>query len=833
MPEAPESEEHDEPSPRRSHSRRRSRRRSESAFWLINVLQWFRERFSSWWYPPSEYQEQGYGYGHSRKGRAARAWQRFRRWIRFSAVGRGYRKGFAMFLNWWYPSSEHHQGSYGYGYGHSPKSRPARVWQRFQRWIKFSAVGRGYRKLFAKWLNWWYPPSEHHSEGYGYGYGHSPKSRPARAWQRLRRWLKHSTLGRWYGVLYTKFLNWWYVPSDRHSHEVENRLERSLRRGNRWVRKTWVGRKLEWVLDDAVELYRALRRQFRKYFFSSRFQRRLYGGQTVAWGVFWLTLFAVGYAYGWPRFRLLQETHYARQAEQLLTEGDVNRALIRSRQVLSVNVSNAIATRVFAEVADSAGWPAALYWRQRALLLDPGVTNQISLAATAVRVEQFPFPTAAKVLHEIAPVWQHTPEYQRVAGALALKLSQAKEAEQHFLEAYKLDPDNPVNRMSLAVIHLQSKDPNLIKDSRTTLELLMNNGQVGLLATRSLIAESMDRGDFSHARELSLQLLKNACSTFNDRILHLVILKASHSTNFASVLKETEEHARDRLAEVGALATWLNASGYSHEALDWLLRLPPEFTRQGLVPIAIAEAYAGLGQWKELEGYLRGRSWPSLDHIRFAMMALADAKQSKDQHDSVAWRSAIQLAASSPDALNTLARLASTWGWQERTVDLLWFAAQRYPDQLWPITSLSDVYAGQGNTAGMRRVAKAAYDRNPNDKLACNNYAILSLLLDADTVPAGKYAAELFTADPQNPVFASTYAFSLYKQGRAKDGVKILNDLPPATLDAPAMATYYGILLAASGDPAAAKHYLDQSAKAFLLPEEKALVARAKTGSDH
>jgi len=60
-----------------------------------------------------------------------------------------------------------------------------------------------------------------------------------------------------------------------------------------------------------------------------------------------------------------------------------------------------------------------------------------------------------------------------------------------------------------------------------------------------------------------------------------------------------------------------------------------------------------------------------------------------------------------------------------------------------------------------------------------------------------------------------------------------LNDLPPATLDAPAMATYYGILLAASGDPAAAKHYLDQSAKAFLLPEEKALVARAKTGSDH
>jgi len=582
------------------------------------------------------------------------------------------------------------------------------------------------------------------------------------------------------------------------------------------------------VLDDIALLYEGFRTQFYEFVHESDFRYWLGRWQTSAWGAILVASVVAGHHYGWPRLEKYQEDHYTRQAEQLLAEGDANRAMIRCRQVFTLNASNAVATRVFADANDGYGWSAALYWRQRALLLDPGVTNQIALASTAVRLEPFPFPTATKVLGDIAPAFQKTPAYQRAAGALALKFSQVQKAEQAFQEAYKLDTNNPVNRMSLAVIHLRSKDQKTIADSRTTLELLMNNGQVGLLATRSLIAESMDRGDFKRAQQLSLQLLKNARSTFSDRILHLVILKASHSTNYAAFLHETEESARDSAARAGALATWMNGSGQAGQALDWLKHLPPEFTRQGLLPIATADAYASLGQWQEMEAYLQKRQWPGLESIRFAMMALAETRQSGALQDSIAWQSAVQFAANSPDALNTLAKLAATWGWPERAQDVLWSAAERYPDQGWPLTSLSDLYAGQGNTAGMRRVAKAALDKNPKDKLACNNYAMLSLLLDTDTSQANKYAAELYAAEPQDPIFASTYALALYKQGRAKEGVKVFRDLPAEQLKHPAMAAYYGILLAAAGDAVAAKPYLDQSAKALVLPEEKALVERAK-----
>jgi len=836
MPEAPENNNNDRGNQPGGKPGLRSKRRSRSWWrhWKKNsrLAEGWRSlvnRFYNWWYPLSDHLEAGYGYGHSRKSRPVRAWNRIQRWIKHSALGRGYRKLSAKWWNWWYPLSDH-QGQ-GYGYGHSPKSRPARAWQRFQRWVRYSAFGRGYRMLSAKWWNWWYPAVDYHGEGYGYG--HSPKSRPARAWQRFRRWAKHSAVGRGYRKLSAKWWNWWYPlsdPSDPYSQRTENRLERFLRRSDRWVRKTWLGRKLKWVLDDMADLYAGSRRQFLDIYYSKRLRKWTFRWQTAAWGAFLLALPVAGYTYGWPQLLSYQEEHYAQQAEQLLANGDLKRAMIRCRQVLTFNFNNATATRVFAEVADSYGSPVAIYWRQRALLLAPDVTNQIALASTAVRLEQFPFSTANQVLSGIAPAFQQTPDYQRVAGALALKLSRNQEAEQHFLEAYKLDPDNPVNRMSLAVIQLQSKNPKIITDSRTTLELLMNDRQVGMLATRSLVAESIDRGDFQRAENFSLLLLKNARSSFSDRILHLVILNASHSTNFTSFLKETEERAKASTAHVGELVAWMTASGFARQALDWLNHLPPEFTRQGLLPIAIADAYASLGQWQELADYLRHRPWIGLEHIRFAMMALADAKQTGDLRDSVAWESAVQFAANSPDALNTLAKLASTWGWSERTRDVFWFAVQRYPDQRWPLTALADNYVAQRDTAGMWRVAKAALQKYPDDKLARNNYTMLSLLLDADTFAAHTYAAELYSAEPKNPVFASTYAFSLYKQGRAQAGLKIFQNLPPEQLNNPAMAVYYGILLAASGDAVTAKHYLNQSAKAFLLPEEQALVEQAKIG---
>lgn len=713
-------------------------------------------------------------------------WHGLRRWIWHTAVGRAYSEWRLKWINWWYPPTEiKHGRGYGCGYGSVRKSRPVQALIRWRHRIQNSAVGKKYYEGKDWWVDWWNPISDRpygYGHGYGYGYGNARRSRPVHEWRRFKR----------------------------------------------WFRKTWTGRRLIWALDDAEEFAGALMGQLASDLAWASVKKWMFRWQTAVWLPCLLAALVCGDKFGLPRWHQYQEQQYARQAQQMLAKGDINRAMLRARQVLSLNASNAVATRVIADVADGFGSPVALYWRQRALLLMPDMTNQIALASTALRVEEFPFPTATKTLNAVEPSFQKTVAYQRIAGMLALKLSKFDEAERHFTEAARLDPNDPVNRMSLAVVRLESKDPKIITDSRTTLELLRTDTRLGLLATRSLVAESIGRGDYKRAEQLSSQILTNAQATFSDRILHLAILNAEHSPRLTEYLASTEERARSDASLVGDLASWMNTAGFAQQSQTWLNSLPEQFIQQGLLPIALADSYAALGKWKEMENYLQRRHWPGMDHIRLAMLALAAAKESGNTANAVVWRSAIQLAAHSPYALNMLAKLASTWGWKDRSEEVLWFAADRFPDQAWPLASLNDLYIKTRDTTGLWRVARAAAQKNPKDDQACNNYAMLSLLLDLDAAKANATAAQLYAADSKNPVFASTYAFSLFKQGRTQEALAVFRNLGLDQLDNPSLATYYGIVLAASGDVATARRYLDKASQTFLLPQELAMVDHAK-----
>jgi Flp pilus assembly protein TadD len=92
-------------------------------------------------------------------------------------------------------------------------------------------------------------------------------------------------------------------------------------------------------------------------------------------------------------------------------------------------------------------------------------------------------------------------------------------------------------------------------------------------------------------------------------------------------------------------------------------------------------------------------------------------------------------------------------------------------------------------------------------------------------------AEHLYQKHPENAGFVSTYAFSLYQRGQYERAVKAMSSLKPADLAEPGIAAYYGIFLAAAGDKAKAAEYLGRSSKASLLPEEKALVEKARSAA--
>lgn len=806
-----------------------------SGWWFFRMF----SRLASWLYdlcfPFSERSHGYYGYsGPSRQNRVKWLWRRLRRLVRKSFVGSAFREGRARWYDWWYPVSEVHTYSY-YGYGQVRRNRLVRDWHRLKRFVRHSFLGRAYRALAHRLYAWWYPPSGEIQPYPAYGYRRL--SRLGLAWSRARRRWHSSWLGRKYQALAGALYEWYFPLVEGsgygygYGYGSYHRVSRPVllvRQGIRWFRRTWLGRKMGWVLDEAEDLIFQVRTQAAQDFAWRNIQRRLRRWQTWAMLVCLFAATWAGYKYGLPRYRHYTEQKYALQAQRFISKGDAPRAMLRARQVFSLNPNNPVALRIFADFADYFGSPYALYWRQRLVLLNPDPTNRLALARTALRAEAFPFPIATKALNEIAPASRQSSAYHLVAGALAVKLSNLQAAEQHYAEALKLNPDDPVNRMSLAVVRLQSRDPKLITDSRTTLELLRTDRQLGLLATRSLVGESIARGEFGRAEMFSQQILTNQQVSFSDRIVHLAILNAGKSPRFETFLGETKKHAEENSYYVGELASWLNRFGFAQAALDWLNGLPARLTKQGMVPIAIADSYVALGRWKGLAGYLEKERWMELDAVRIGMMAFASRKEFGDERYSATWQQAILLAARSPTMLNTLAEMAAGWGWKQETSDVLWFAVRKYPSESWPLTALEKLYTRQRDTAGLRRVFQAMVKKDPKDAQARNNFAMVSLLLGEDVAEAHRAAAELHAAEPENPVFASTYAFSLYRRGRPQEAVQALRALGLDRLDDPSLAAYYGVFLSAAGDAQTARTYLGKSAKAFLLPEEQALVERAK-----
>jgi Flp pilus assembly protein TadD len=805
-----------------------------SRSWLSDFLSGMLFRLQSWWYPPAQDAQAGYGYyGSSRRSRFATARRRWGRRLWQSAFGRWWGKIYARLYEWWYPVSND-PGSYGGYYGNRRRNRLAIARRRWGRWLRQSAFGRWCGEIYDRLYEWWFPVSDDAGRYVGY-YGRTRKSRPVLAWRKFERRVRNSWLGKRYREYLDRFFVWWYPPCQdfdgHYPHYGRRQVSRpvlALRRWNRWFRKTWVGREFGWILDEVAFLLDFAQFELAQAVSRRRIERFLSRKQNIAVLVALVLTAAAGYRYGRPYYLHYVEEQYARQAEQFIMKGDFARAYLRARQVMQINPDNAAACRVNAELADWANSPFALYWRRRTMLLEPSPTNRLALASTALKAEPFPYPTAAKALDEMEPDFRRTASYHLVAGALAIKLNHLSEAEEHYAEARKLQPDNPVTRMSLAVVQLQSKDPKMVSDSRITLELLNTDGKLGILPLRSLVAESVARRDFARAEQLSQQVLTNARASFGDRMLHLSILHAAGRTNFQRFLKETQQKAVQHPVYIGELAAWLNQFGFASEALTWLHEPPRQVSSQGLIPLALADSYVALEKWKELETYLESQHWIGQEHIRIAMLALAMRKQSGDHGSVLVWNRATRLASDSPTALNMLVQLALNWGWKAEAEQVLWQATARFPKQPWPLASLQNLYLAQRDTAGLRRVYQASMQRDPKDKLAKNNFTMLSLLSGKDLPTAHKYAAELSVGEPGNPVFASTYAFSLHLQGKTKEGVGVLRALKPEELANPAVAVYYGVLLSAVGEVQASKDYLDKAKTAYLLPEEMALATSAR-----
>lgn len=525
-----------------------------------------------------------------------------------------------------------------------------------------------------------------------------------------------------------------------------------------------------------------------------------------------------------------QEGHLVRRAAAYLSGGDYKTAALSARRAYQLNSESADAARVLADIAERASDGTELGWRRRVVELRPDSTEDaLALIRCALRANDF--TTAEKALDKLRPLAEQTPGYHAALGRMAEMRSKPAEAEQHWAKAVELAPSDTAYQVQLALVQLGLPDEAKRAGARETLHRLRADPRQRAATTRALIMDGANRReDPQRLRALAEQLQSYPDAAFPDGLLFLEILRQMRDPKYDEYLKTLENDARASSPNAAGLISSLTTVGNAAEAIRFSGTLPPEASKWP-VPLATAEAYARAEDWAGLHRAIDSSAWGGFEFLRHAYLTRALRAEQRQLEADQQWSKAQKEAAMHPQAMLLLARTVSGWGWQNDTVELLWTLSKAEETRKEALQLLYKHYAQSGDTNGVYRVLLHTAEIAPDDLMVQNNLAQVSLLLDKNADRARKIAAELARKDPFNAAYISTYAFSLYASGDVEEAKDEFEKLREDQLQVPSIAAYYGVVLAASGEKARAREYLERGKQAFLLPEEKALVAKAESAT--
>jgi Tfp pilus assembly protein PilF len=536
------------------------------------------------------------------------------------------------------------------------------------------------------------------------------------------------------------------------------------------------------------------------------------------------------YHYGSGFYRNWRERNLLRQASSLLQEERLSEAAQRARDVLQRHPDSLAAFHILAETAEKRNLEEAVAWRaQIARLLPHDLESELNLASAALRFGQL--DTARKALDDVAPDDRSRARFHVVAGWLAQAEGNVTEQERQFAAAVEKEPKNDVYQFNLAVLQVRSADSEKRRKARATLERLSQIQSFRTGALRAMLSEAIEGGDFVSADDLAGQLQLSQQVTFADYLLCLNLYRKLDQRKFDTLLAKLKPVAARNPADLALLMDWMNDNGLAAEVTKWIEKLPLGLTSSGAVAAAVAEAFSQLRNWSRLRRWTRNENWGTEDYLRLAYQSHATRQLRQAVADAEAdrlWHSAEQAASSKPAAELNLARLATQWNLNIEAAQLWSKLSNNPPTRREALDALYKLYRTNNELRKLYDVLQRLHEASPSEATITADLARLGLNIDQNTSQAQTLAKEAYQRAPGDIDCAVTYAFSLYGMGRTREGLVIVQQLPPEKLRDPHAAVYVATLLLDENQTDAAREYIKAAERGPLFSEEKKLLEEAK-----
>lgn len=558
----------------------------------------------------------------------------------------------------------------------------------------------------------------------------------------------------------------------------------------------------------------------------ARIARRLIG---VAVAV----VIAAGGLLGWQTwgrsaYLAWQRDRQLAAAEQALESRDYASSARLAREVGRGDPQNLKAARIAARSLQLLGQPDAVRWWRRCAELD-GFTVE-SVTEWARNAFQFDDQRSAYAALRQFPRDSDSADFHDFSGRIAASRGDWARARKHFSRALELNPAEPGLQLRFAEAHLDGADPAARSRAVGLLESLAA-GPDGARSLTSLIREALSRGDAGRAKALSVRLLQLPGLSFDDRLVHLSVLRASGGGEYVAERDRLRDEAIGDPARLTRWLEWSADDGRADEAWQWFRSLAPD--RQNFAPVmaAAADLLVARKDWEELRDWIFNANWAELEPRRKAFEALALARSRSGSASAAlgAWSSALRESEGQPMSLHWLAGRARRWDLPREEEATLWLMVQKDVDADGALEQLAELFRRLGQAEGLLKVAQRQLELHPRDPAFEADLLYYGALLKIEPLKLRPVAERIANHVESSPAAAVALAMFKARTREAAGGLALIRGLPVEEREVPARRALFALLLALDGDRAAARAELKQPVETGLLREESQMLAEARS----
>lgn len=536
-----------------------------------------------------------------------------------------------------------------------------------------------------------------------------------------------------------------------------------------------------------------------------------------------------GYAgakrYAWPKMKAWRIERMNKVAREFLAKDDPANALLSARKTLQVSQDNIEAWRIAVAAAKKRQSSDVLFYQLNLAKREPTKANYLELMRLGLQFNAYSY--AGQGIEALAKKAGDDPEFHALAAQTYLRTGRTLPAKFHLVALTQLKPTDRAAQLDLAELEVADDPERKDRALRARVRSLADDPALRVRALTLLLRESIKANLRVETGEIMTRLQAVPDLGVNERLLLLEAAGIVGGSALTLNLDRLQAEVAGKPTDVVRVMEFLSRTSQQEKAIAWYATLPDETKKDEEVKRVVADAYLVRRNWPALEAHLKTGSWPNREFLRQALLAYTYRTQARSAEFSEAWKAAIVAIGNDPvkgrhNAALLLQR-SEQWKWLHERYDVVWKMFSLNPANFSVRQALIAWERRQGNTANLNKIYARLIEIEPRDQVARNNFAYTSLLLDSNLARAGLIAAEHAAAYPDDPYLTTTYAFALFKQGKAAEALAKLETLSPAELSESERMLFHAAFLARVGETSRAAEIMKGIDLRRLLPEERRL----------